>query len=118
LLAVVAAVLILDISFRRFRSQLVSGINAGFFEALVWCLLVYFLSTTILHPWYIITLLAISTFTRYRFPVLWTGVIFLTYAGYNENSFNESLALVTIEYLAVIGYILYETVWAPRLSHS
>lgn len=77
-------------------------------------MLVYLLSTTILHPWYIVTLLAVSLLTPYRFPVVWTGLIFLTYAGYTENGFNENLFLVALEYIGMIAYLLYETVWAKE----
>ncbi len=117
ILALIAALLILYLAFYKFRHVLTSGVSPAFFEAMLWCMFVYLLSTTILHPWYIITLLAISTLTRYRFPVLWTGMIFLTYAGYSEKSFQENLTLVTIEYVSVIGYLMYETLWTPRENH-
>ncbi|MDQ2656814.1 MAG: hypothetical protein M3Y60_05285, partial [Bacteroidota bacterium] len=103
---------------RKLRVPLSAGLSPVFFEAMVWCMLVYLLSTTILHPWYIITLLAISVFTNYRFPLVWTGMIFLTYAGYSKYSFQENLLLVSFEYLAVMGYLAFETLWAPRKSHS
>lgn len=117
LLGLIATALILYIAFRKLKLPLSAGLSPAFFEAMLWCLLVYLLSTTILHPWYIITLLAISVFTNYRFALVWTGMIFLTYAGYTKDSFQENLLLVSFEYLAVISYLVYETLWAPRESH-
>lgn len=116
-LAVAAAFGIFYISFRE-----VSGyeqhITKEIFETMLWCLLIYFLSTTILHPWYIITLLAVSIFTRYRFPVIWTGSIFLTYAGYTPTGFSENLGLVAFEYLLLFIIILFETLWKRKHANS
>ena len=109
-LAIAGAIAILTISFRRLP-QGVDYTATHLFKTMLWCLLIYFALTTILHPWYIITLLAISIFTQYRFPVLWTGLIFITYAGYTEDRFQENLVLVATEYLLLLAYILYETLW-------
>jgi hypothetical protein len=75
---------------------------------IMWALCIYFLFTTTLHPWYITTLVAISVFSTYRFPVLWSGLIFLTYAGYRIDSFQENYWLTAFEYIAVIGYFIFE----------
>jgi alpha-1,6-mannosyltransferase len=79
----------------------------------MWILFIYLLFTTTLHPWYIATLLALSVFTPYRFVIVWTGLIFLTYAGYTLNSFHEIIWLTAIEYCIVIGYLIYE-LWIRR----
>jgi hypothetical protein len=71
-------------------------------------LLIYFLFTTTLHPWYIIPLLVLSIFTDFKFVILWTGVIFLTYAGYHSEGFQENLWITAFEYAAVLGYLAYE----------
>jgi alpha-1,6-mannosyltransferase len=117
-LALAATVIIFRIALRRLPAEFPRKIDKSFFQAMLWCLFVYFLSTSILHPWYIITLLTVSLFTTYRFPLVWTGVIFLTYAGYTENGFNENLLLTALEYLVVIGYLVYETIWSSGKSHS
>jgi alpha-1,6-mannosyltransferase len=117
-LALAATVIIFRIALRRLPAEFPGKIDKSFFQAMLWCLFVYFLSTSILHPWYIITLLTVSLFTTYRFPLVWTGVIFLTYAGYTENGFNENLLLTALEYLVVIGYLVYETIWTSGKSHS
>ena len=110
LLALAGAIAILTISFRGVH-QGENYTPAHLFKVMLWCLFIYFALTTILHPWYIVTLLSISLFTRYRFPILWTGLIFLTYAGYTEYSFRENLVVVAMEYLLLLAYILYETLW-------
>lgn len=77
-------------------------------EALMWVLLIYVAFTTTLHPWYIVPVLAFSVFTSYRFPLLWTMLIFLTYSSYSAYGFSENMYLISGEYLVVYGYMLYE----------
>lgn len=82
-----------------------------FFYTAMWSMLIYFLFTTTLHPWYITTLLTISTVTSFRFVALWTFTIFLTYSGYSAVGFDENLWIVAFEYITVIGYLGYELRW-------
>ncbi len=110
-LGLIAGILILLVSFRKGLTWN-HLVNENTFPSLItkwmWSLSIYFLFTTILHPWYITTLLALSIFTTYRFPLVWTGLIFLSYAGYNQHGFQENLWLTTLEYLVVIGYLIFE----------
>lgn len=110
-LGLTASILILLLSFRN-GFKWTPGTQQMSFSALLtdwmWVLCVYFLFTTILHPWYITTLVAISVFTTFRFPVIWSGLIFLTYVGYTANSFQENLWLTAFEYVVVIGYLIFE----------
>ncbi len=80
----------------------------NFLESSMWVLFIYLLFATTLHPWYIITLIGFSVFSSYRFPVVWSLTIFLTYSGYTLTGFSENLYLVTLEYLIVFGYLLFE----------
>lgn len=96
-----------------------SSIDSSMFTlplALMWSLCIYFLFTTTLHPWYITTLLALSVFTQLRFPLVWTGLIFLTYVGYAQNGFSENLWITLAEYLLIFGYLGYELLWAREHS--
>jgi alpha-1,6-mannosyltransferase len=79
---------------------------------------IYFAFATTVHPWYITSLLAFSAFSKFRFSVIWTGLIFLTYASYSQNGFSENLWVTTIEYVIVIGYLAYELIWKKeKLSY-
>ena len=68
----------------------------------------YFLLATTVHPWYIATPLLLSVFTKYRFPIVWSAVVMLSYSAYQQNVTEENLWLVAIEYTAVIGYAIWE----------
>lgn len=67
----------------------------------------YLLSTTV-HPWYITTMVALSTLTRFRYPVIWSGLIFLTYINYGYEPFRENIWVVVFEYLMLFGFIYWE----------
>jgi len=83
---------------------------------MMWVLLTYLLFTTTVHPWYITTLLMLSVFTRFKFVMVWTALIFLTYMGYSEATFYENLYWVILEYSVVIGYLTYELIWKRKVA--
>ncbi|MEK6782006.1 MAG: glycosyltransferase 87 family protein [Bacteroidota bacterium] len=83
----------------------------------IFLLSIYFAFSTIVHPWYITTLVAFSTFNTYRFAVLWAALIFLTYAGYTSDGFEENLWLTLIEYVLVMGYLVFEVMEKKRVDH-
>lgn len=68
----------------------------------------YFLLSTTVHPWYVATPLILCVFTKYRFPLVWSFTIVLSYAAYGPDGFKENLGLVAIEYLLVVGVFLWE----------
>ncbi|MCX2718145.1 mannosyltransferase [Lentiprolixibacter aurantiacus] len=67
----------------------------------------YFMSPTV-HPWYIIFPLAISLFTNYRFPILWSALVMLSYSAYMHPQVKESMLMLSIEYIIVFGFLCYE----------
>jgi len=71
-------------------------------------LTLYFAMATTVHPWYATNLLVIAIFTNFRYPIVWSYTIFLSYATYQTNLYQENLWLVTFEYLLVLGMIIYE----------
>ncbi len=70
----------------------------------------YFLLSTTVHPWYVATPLLLCVFTKYRFPIVWSFTIILSYAAYTASGFNENLWIVALEYLLVIGYLIWEII--------
>ncbi|WP_192820484.1 hypothetical protein [Rufibacter sp. LB8] len=71
-------------------------------------LTVYFLLATIVHPWYITSLVALAAGTRYRFAMVWSAMAVLSYAAYRSPSYQENLWLVTLEYTVVFGWLFWE----------
>ena len=87
-------------------------------EIWMWLLVIYLAMTTTLHPWYIITLLVFSLFTPYRFTVIWTYFIFLTYQGYTVSGYEPNYWLIGLEYLIVYGIMAWERITVPTKHRS
>jgi hypothetical protein len=68
----------------------------------------YYFTATTVHPWYIATLLILSIFTNYKFPLIWSFAIVLSYLAYTNANNTENLLLISIEYLIVYGFFVWE----------
>lgn len=69
---------------------------------------VYLLFTTTIHPWYTSLPIVLCLFTKFRFPIIWSGLITLTYINYSYNPYYENLWIVLIEYSLVLIYFIWE----------
>ncbi len=67
----------------------------------------FFLSTTV-HPWYIATLVLLSVFTPYRYTLVWSWAVILSYSAYRTTIFNENSWLITLEYLLIYSWVIWE----------
>ena len=79
-----------------------------FFKNALFGLLLYFLVATTIHPWYVINLLFLSLFTKYKFILVWTLTVVLSYFAYSQESFQENMMLILLEYTAFLGFLGYE----------
>lgn len=68
----------------------------------------YYLMSTTVHPWYIAVPVALCIFTNYRFPLIWSLMVVLSYSAYANSPFEENLWLIALEYLVVIGFFIWE----------
>jgi hypothetical protein len=70
----------------------------------------YFFTSTTVHPWYVATLVILSVFTKYRYPLVWSFVIILSYLAYvnlNKADKSENLWVIALEYIFVyVAFIL------------
>lgn len=76
-----------------------------------------FLSTTV-HPWYIATLVMLCIFTNYRYPLVWSLVIivsYLSYIGIGTADKSENLWIVALEYFVVFSAFFWEVILKKRL---
>lgn len=100
------------------NSQSICVIDNGLLTGCLFVFTIYFIFSAIVHPWYIATLVAFSVFSSYRFAILWSALIFLTYAGYTSQGFNENLWLIAMEYILVMCYLAYELAKQRKLIRT
>lgn len=77
-------------------------------QAMLWALMTYLVLSTTVHPWYITSLVFLGTLTSFRFPLIWSMLVMVTYAGYTADGYQENLWLVTAEYLGVFIFLATE----------
>ena len=77
-------------------------------QVCMWALFIYLVFATTVHPWYLCALVAFSVFTPYRFPIVWSAVVILSYYTYITPHYAENMWLVSLEYLIVYAYLAYE----------
>lgn len=103
-IVVIVVTLILTF-FRRNKTM------AELITAMLLVLSIYYFTATTVHPWYIATLLILSVFTKYKFPLVWSFVIILSYLAYlnlNKADKSENLWIIAIEYVLVYAVFLFE----------
>ena len=79
---------------------------------------VYFFLSTTIHPWYITMLVAVSVFTGYKFPVVWSAVVVLSYIAYAGNIYKENSVMLLIEYSVVYTCFFMEFYRQAKLEHD
>lgn len=73
-------------------------------------LLVYFLFSTTVHPWYIITALFLSVLCNYHRSVfLWSWIIFTSYHTYISQPYSENILVTALSYLIVFSALIFDT---------
>ncbi|MFK7783022.1 glycosyltransferase 87 family protein [Psychroserpens sp.] len=81
----------------------------------------YLLLSTTIHPWYIATLLILSVFTNYKYPLVWSFIVILSYLAYinlNKADKSENLWIIAIEYVVVYGVLIWELFIKKRVKQE
>ena len=100
---IIVTLVLLGITFFRNNSTLPKLIVSMLLIATFY----YFASTTI-HPWYLTTLVILSIFTNYKFPIVWSLMIILSYLAYANVDNKENLWVIAIEYTVVFSIFIWE----------
>lgn len=104
--SIIVVVFVMIITFFRNNKTTVELITA-----MLLALSFYYFTATTVHPWYIATLLILSVFTKYKFPLVWSCVIILSYLAYvniNKADKSENLWLIGLEYIIVYSVFIWE----------
>ncbi len=77
-------------------------------SALLFALLLYLSFSAVVQPWYVCVPFAISLLTHWRFAVLWSGVVALSYSHYDGGLRQEHFGLIALEYVVLWGFLIWE----------
>lgn len=77
-------------------------------KSMLFMISIYYFLSLIVHPWYIGTLIMFSVFTNYSYSIMWSFLIFLSYATYQTSAYTENMILLTVEYLLVFVVLYLE----------
>lgn len=78
--------------------------------SMLWVLCIYYFLSTTVHPWYISFVVILCVFSKYRFPILWSAAVVLSYWAYSQPDFKENLLFLGLEYVVVFGFMVYEII--------
>ncbi|TLP82723.1 mannosyltransferase [Maribacter sp. ACAM166] len=79
-------------------------------SSMMWVLAIYYFMSTTVHPWYSVFLVLLAIFTSYRYALVWSAAIVLSYFAYSQAEFKENLWLLAIEYCSVYAFLIYEII--------
>ena len=108
---VLTILFLIVITFFRKNKSMIQLVTAMLFG-----LSFYYFTTTTMHPWYIATLLLLTIFTKYRFAVIWSFAIILSYQAYANTPWRENLWFVSLEYIIVYSFLTWELMY--KKTHS
>jgi len=83
-------------------------------NGMFWLLTIYLVFAAVVHPWYLTPLIALSAFVKYRFALIWSVMVPLSYYTYSQNPYSENYWLTGFEYIIVFGFLI----WDLRQSES
>lgn len=103
---VIPVLMILFIVIQSFFGKNKTTLNL--FQSFLLVLSIYFFTATTVHPWYIINLVLICVFTKFKFPIVWSLMVVVSYYAYSNSAFIENLWLIAIEYIVVALVVFNE----------
>ncbi|UKJ09061.1 hypothetical protein [Solitalea lacus] len=77
---------------------------------MMWILFILLLYSSAVFPWYCIALMTLSLFTNYRFPLIWTALLPLSYLAYQTTPFKENNLVIALEYILLFAYLFTEVI--------
>lgn len=88
--------------FRRNKSTI------DLISSMLFVLSFYYFTATTVHPWYVATLLILSVFTKYKFPLVWSFVGILSYLAYTNADNTENLWIISLEYAIIYSVLFWD----------
>ena len=79
-----------------------------FSKRIMFALFFYYLLSSTVHPWYLILMLFFSIFTSYKFILVWSFTVFLSYISYATTSEFYLRVFQALEYFIVFWVLFFE----------
>jgi hypothetical protein len=77
-------------------------------EVVLFALMLQLSLSATVHPWYATVPFALGLLSQWRFPIVWTGLVALSYSHYAGGFFQENYWLIVLEYSALWGFFFWE----------
>jgi len=87
-------------------------------EAMLWAVFLYLSCATTVHAWYVTVPLALGLLTTWRFPIVWSGLIILSYSHYAAGRSEENFWLIGLEYGVLWAFMLGEIRSRPQTGNA
>ena len=113
LLGITAVFLIVKKAYASSEYSLQNFLDFAFFSFTA-----YLLLATTVHPWYLATPIMLSVFVRFRFAIVWSFLIMLSYINYSYDPYFENLWVIASEYILVFGMIAYEVLHSGNIGST
>jgi len=99
----IVVLFVLGITFFRRNKSTIDLISSMLFV-----LSFYYFTATTVHPWYVASLLILSVFTKYKFPLIWSFIGILSYLAYTNADNTENLWIIGLEYTVIYGVLFWD----------
>ena len=109
ILSLIVLMTIMTLAWRKDLTQIRPLICTMF-----WATALYLLLATTVHPWYWATPLLLSLFTPYRFAILGSLLIMVSYTGYQSDGVQEKTLWIALEYIGIYGLAAHELIKSMR----
>ncbi len=77
-------------------------------KGMLFAFMIYYAFATTVHPWYVSLILVLSIYTQYKFGLIWSIVIMLSYYAYSDPDFKQNVVLQAAEYLILYTLLIFE----------
>ncbi|MDW5287966.1 mannosyltransferase [Formosa sp. PL04] len=113
---IMAILVILYIAITTYKSPL-KNMQSLLINMILVITVYYFMATTV-HPWYVSLLVILAVFTGYKFPLVWSAAIILSYLAYTSSDNTENLWVIGLEYAIVYAVFIYEVILKKQFGHK